>query len=143
MDVCRIIGVTQVRVIYAYTDKMGVVYNGRYFEFFETGRAELMRKYGMAYTEFEKAGYLLPLVETGAKYISSAYYDDLLDVQAEMIFENKPTLKFEYNIFRGNTTIAKGFTVHSFLKAATMTPVKPPKIFTDALEQFNKTGRFK
>lgn len=143
MDDCRITNTAQVRVRYADTDKMGVVYNGKYFEYFEVGRAELMRSKGMSYTEFETAGYLLPLVETGAKFINSAYYDDLLDIQAEMIFENRATLRFEYNIFRSNSTIAKGYTVHTFMKSETMTPVKPPKIFIEALESFLRSGRFK
>jgi acyl-CoA thioester hydrolase len=127
---------TQVRVRYADTDKMGVVYNGMYFTFFEVGRTELMRNFGLPYTEFENAGYILPLVETGARFLSSAFYDDLLEVEAILSLEIKPLVKFEYNILRNNTTIVTGFTVHSFVKADTRKPVKPPRMYVDALEAF-------
>ena len=124
---------TQVRVRYADTDKMGVVYNGNYFTYFEVGRAELMRHFGSPYSGFEKAGYLLPLVESYAKYIKSSYYDDLLDIEAIMPLELKPLLRFDYRVWRGGELLAEGFTVHSFLNIETGRPVKPPKIFREAI----------
>ena len=125
---------TIIRVRYAETDKMGVVYNGEYLTYLEVGRTELMRSKGLPYTEFEKAGYILPLIESYIKYHESAFYDDLLTVRASLSTERKAVVKFEYNILRDNTTIATGYTVHSFVKSETGRPVKPPKIFTDTLQ---------
>jgi acyl-CoA thioester hydrolase len=127
---------TFIRVKYADTDQMGHVYNGRYFEYFEVGRTELMRYNGLPYTVFEERDYLLPLVETGARFISPAFYDDVLDVVASVMVEKKPLVRFEYNILRGDTTIAKGYTVHSFMKRDSRRPVKPPQFFYDAVEEF-------
>lgn len=124
---------TEIRVRYAETDAMGFVYNGEYLAYFEVARCELMRQAGLPYSEFEKMGYYLPLVESHVEYKSPAYYDDLLHLQATMDFEMKPTIRINYNIFRDNTTIAKGYTVHSFLSVATKKPVKPPKAFIDAV----------
>ena len=130
--------ITKIRVKYADTDKMGVVNNGRYLEYFEAGRTELMREYGLPYTEFEKAGFLLPVVEAFASFKSPANYDDILEVEASLKFSYEPFLRFEYNIFRGNTTIAIGYTIHSFLNSETRRPVKPPKVFLDALAKAGK-----
>lgn len=124
---------TPFRVRYADTDKMGIVYNGNYLAFFETGRTELMRAYDMIYVNLESQGYLLPLVEAGVKYLKTATYDDLLTIEAVLKPEYKPTLTFEYNIFLDETTIAKGFTKHCFADAKTLKSRKPPAIFWDAI----------
>lgn len=127
---------TKIRVRYADTDKMGFVYNGMYFTYFETGRAELMRYYGLPYTEFEKAGYYLPLTDTYARYHSPAYYDDLLEVEASLKLEMSPIVQFDYIITKYSEKTASGYTRHIFMNAETMKPVKPPKIFRDALASF-------
>lgn len=127
-----------VRIRYAETDKMGVVYNSNYFIFFEVGRVELMRSYGMKYSDLEKEGYYLPLVESYAKYINSAYYDDVLDIEVELNWDFKPIMKFEYKIFRGEELITTGFTSHCFMKIETMKAVRPPKVFIDAVTKFKK-----
>lgn len=125
---------TKVRVRYAETDKMGFVYNGMYFTYFEVGRTEMMRKAGLPYTELEKSGYQLPLVSAHIDFKSPAFYDDELQIVAQLKFERSATMKINYNIFRDNSTIAEGYTVHSFINAVTKKPVRPPKIFIDALE---------
>jgi len=128
---------TSVRVRYADTDKMGVVYNAVYLVYFEVGRTELMRKVGLAYTEFENAGYHLPLTEAHLTYHQPAFYDDELIIEAFVKPEYKPLIKFEYNIFRGETTIVSGWTIHSFINSM-MKPVKPPKIFIDTINNYYK-----
>ena len=74
--------------------KMGFVYNGVYLTYFEVGRTELMRAFALPYTEFEKNGYFLPLIESNVKYIAPAFYDDLLDIVAFLKTEYKPTVRF-------------------------------------------------
>jgi acyl-CoA thioester hydrolase len=124
---------TRIRVRYAETDKMGFVYNGMYLTYFEVGRTEMMRKVGLPYSELEKLGYQLPLVSAHIDFKSPAFYDDLLEIVAELKFERKATMRINYNILRDNTTIAIGYTVHSFINAVTKKPVKPPKVFIEAL----------
>jgi len=123
----------QIRVRYAETDKMGIVYNGNYLTYFEVARVESMRQTNLPYPEFEKAGYQLPLIESHVNYKSSAFFDDLLIVEAIINFEMKPVLKIDYNIFRDNTTIATGYTVHSYYNHILKIPVRPPRIFVDAI----------
>jgi acyl-CoA thioester hydrolase len=130
--------ITKVRVRYAETDKMGFVYNGIYLTYFEVGRTELMRSLGLPYSEFEKMGFQLPLVSSHIDYKTPAFYDDQLDIVATLNFEMKPTMKIDYNIFRNNSTIAEGYTVHSFINAETKKPVKPPEVFIEALKSAMK-----
>jgi acyl-CoA thioester hydrolase len=125
--------IAQIRVRYAETDKMGIVYNGNYLTYFEVARVEMMRSFGLPYVVIEKSGYQLPLVESHVNYKSPAFFDDLLNIEASFAFELKPVLKIKYNIFRDNTTIATGHTVHSFFSIEKRKPVRPPKIFVDAI----------
>ena len=123
----------QFRVRYADTDKMGFMYNGNYFAYFEVGRTELMRHYGVNYRDLEAAGYLLPLRESFAKYIEPAYYDDLLEVEAILKYDGGALFRFDYNIFRNNSLLTQGFTLHVFMNAESRKAVKPPKVFLEAL----------
>ncbi|MFP4544707.1 MAG: acyl-CoA thioesterase [Candidatus Kapaibacterium sp.] len=124
-----------IRVRYADTDKMGIVYNGNYLVYFEIGRTELMRHHGLSYPELENAGYMLPLVESYARYHNPAFYDDILDIRAELVFENKPFLKFDYKIYKSETLVCSGHTLHAFMSTETRKAVRPPQIFTRAVEK--------
>ena len=73
---------TQIRVRYADTDQMKVVYHGKFLEYFEVGRTALIRSLGLPYAELESRGILLPVIEAYAKYRKPARYDDLLSVEA-------------------------------------------------------------
>ena len=75
--------VSLVRVRYAETDKMGVVYYANYFVWFEVARADLLRSLGWTYREMEAAGVALPVIEAHCQYQRGARYDDELDVMAE------------------------------------------------------------
>ncbi len=124
---------TEIRVRYSDTDKMGFVYNGNYLAFFEIGRTETMRHYGLPYTVFEEYGFFLPVVEAHVRYKTPSYYDDTLRIATVMKPEMKATVRFDYNIFRGDTTIAEGYTVHTFMNAVTRKPVRPPKFYLDIM----------
>lgn len=121
------------RVRYADTDRMGYLYNGNYFAFFEVGRNELFRKQGFKYIQLEEAGYLLPLRDAYAKYLSPAFYDDVLEIKTQLNYNGGAILKFEYEILRDDIKIAEGFTTHMFVTRDSRKTVKPPKIFLDSL----------
>lgn len=125
---------TKIRVRYADTDKMGVVYNSVYLVYFEVGRTELMRANNLPYTEFEKAGYHLPLIEAKVVFRKAAFYDDLLVIKATLDTEKiSAKLQFDYIISRDSDLIAEGYTIHSFMNSTTKRAVKPPEIFLKAL----------
>src|ERR1700761_2513306 len=72
---------TQVRVRYAETDQMNVVYYGNYAQYFEVGRVEAIRQLGFSYKDLEATGIIMPVVEFTAKYLRPARYDDLLTIR--------------------------------------------------------------
>jgi acyl-CoA thioester hydrolase len=80
---------TQVRVRYAETDRMDVVYYGNYAQYFEVGRVETLRSLGISYKDVESMGIILPVVELQIKYLRPAKYDDLLTIKT--IIKTLPT----------------------------------------------------
>ena len=118
---------TTVRVRYAETDQMGVVYHSNYIIYFEIGRTEAMRAAGIAYAELEQRGYVLAVIETGARHRGSARYDDELQARTWLREVTKTRLRFEYAVLRGAETLTTGFTVLAFLDRNNgMKPVRCP-----------------
>ena len=113
-----LINKTMIRVRYADTDKMHFVYNGKYFEYFEVGRTELLRSIGLPYKEIEERGYQLPLLEAGIKYKNAGRYDDLLEIESVLKEIPQPVIHIDYVIRRDGTNeiVAEGFTDHVFIK---------------------------
>src|SRR6202171_5376473 len=72
---------THIRVRYAETDQMNVVYYGNYAQYFEVARAESIRNLGFTYKEMEAAGVMMPVVEMQTKFLRPAHYDDLLNIK--------------------------------------------------------------
>lgn len=129
---------TSIRVRYADTDKMQFVYNGKYLEYFEVGRTELLRSCGLAYSEVENHGYQLPLLEAGLKYHSPGRYDDILLIEASVKELYSAKVHIEYKITKEGTCelIAEGFTTHIFIRTDTKKAVRPPKVYVDALKPY-------
>lgn len=75
---------TQVRVRYAETDQMNIVYHGNYAQYFEVGRVEAMRQLGLSYKDLEATGIIMPVIEWTAKFLRPAHYDDLLTVRTTL-----------------------------------------------------------
>ncbi len=123
-----------VRVRYADTDKMGVVYNGNYLTYFEIGRTELLRAIELPYSELEKHGCLLPVSEAKVLYKIPAVYDDILHITTTFKYSaHSATITIEYKITRDADCIAEGYTTHPFLNATTRRPMRPPKLFIDTI----------
>jgi acyl-CoA thioester hydrolase len=126
------------RVRYADTDKMNIVYNGNYLTYFEVGRTELLRACGLPYSHLEREGFLLPVLEAHIEFKTPALYDDVLYIHTSYVIERKPTIRLEYVIKRGEVELATGYTLHSFVKADSMKPIKPPALFFDAVNEYAK-----
>jgi acyl-CoA thioester hydrolase len=133
---------TEIRVRYADTDQMHFVYNGKYLEYFEVGRTEMLREIGLPYDAIEKKGFLLPVLEANVKYKLPAHYDDILIIKS--FLKKFPDLKvhIDYEIVRKNTTdlIAEGFTVHAFMNKQTKKVIRPPEFFIKAVKKFFPEG---
>src|SRR5882724_1456731 len=106
---------TTVRVRYAETDKMGVVYHANYFVWFEVGRTDLLRGSGWTYKEMEAEGFSLPVIEAHCDYKQPARYDDELEVRTTAGLMSAVRVSFSYELVRpgDGQTLATGRTVHA------------------------------
>ena len=112
--------VTTLRVRYAETDKMGVVYYANFLVWFEVARADLMRSLGWSYREMEATGLSLPVIEAHCEYQRPARYDDEIEVRTEGRMLSAVRMKFSYTVVRraDGTITAQGYTVHAAVDAA-------------------------
>lgn len=116
----------EIRVLYAHTDKMGVVYYARYYEYFEAGRNDMLRKIGFPYSELEKSNIALPVIESHCEYSKSAYYDEIIKIKSILCEIPGVRIKINYEVQRDNEILATGYTIHSFVNFEKMKPVRPP-----------------
>jgi acyl-CoA thioester hydrolase len=106
---------TIVRVRYAETDQMGLVYYGNYFTWFEIGRVEFCRQVGFEYKQMEiEDDSFIVVAEASCRYKRPARFDDLLTVRTRVTGSQRRTIRFAYEIFRqaSEELIAMGETVH-------------------------------
>jgi acyl-CoA thioester hydrolase len=108
----------RVRVRYAETDQMGVVYHANYLVWFEVGRVELMRQRGLDYKRLEiDEGCWIAVVEVTARYKAPARYDDELIVETRVTTVRGPVIRFAYKVIRAvdGLLLCEGETVHVVL----------------------------
>jgi len=108
---------SRLRVRYAETDKMGVVYYANYFVWFEVGRTDLLRSAGWSYREMEIEGFALPVIDARCTYRESAKYDDDIEIRTIGELLSPVRLQFNYDVVRvaDEAPLASGLTVHASL----------------------------
>lgn len=108
---------SKVRVRYADTDAMGVVYHANYLIWFEVGRGDYMRETGIPYTQFEARGIFVPVVDAQLHYKASGRYDEVLLVETRVAELSPAKVKFGYQIRReaDGQLLCEGHTVHAFV----------------------------
>jgi acyl-CoA thioester hydrolase len=110
-----IAGETRLRVRYAETDKMGVVYHSNFVIWFEVGRVELLRQLGFEYSQMEQQDNChIPVVDLRVRYKAPAQYDDEIVIRTELKNVRSTLLHFSYEVFRegDRTLLATGETMH-------------------------------
>lgn len=112
--------VSSLRVRYAETDKMGVVYYANYLVWFEVGRADLLRSLGWSYRDMEAAGISLPVIDARCQYLRPARYDDEIEVRTEGRMLSPVRMEFDYQVVRrvDDSIAATGRTMHASLDAS-------------------------
>jgi acyl-CoA thioester hydrolase len=136
----KIWGETKLRVRYAETDKMGVVYHSNFVIWFEVGRVELLRQLGFQYSEMEAEDNChIPVVDLRVRYKAPAQYDDEIVVRTEIKNVRSSLLHFSYQIFRdGNRMLlATGETMHIIVNNRLERTALPEKY----MRAFNGTKR--
>lgn len=114
---------------YNETDQMGVIYHSNYFVWFEVGRTDYLTNFSMSYKDMEEMGVMLPVIEVGCKYKSSAKYADNLVISTNIESLTPVRIKFNYVIKRegDNVFIAEGFTEHVFASTQNGKPINLKK----------------
>jgi acyl-CoA thioester hydrolase len=129
---------TQIRVRYADTDQMNVVYYGNYAQYFEVGRTESIRQLGLSYKDIEAMGIIMPVVEMHAKYLRSAHYDDLLTIKT--ILKELPAdhrIEFHTEVYNEvGKLLTVGRVVLYFIKTTTREKTTMPAQLTLALKKY-------
>lgn len=125
----------EVRVRYAETDQMGVVYHGNYAQYFEMGRVEWLRNLGLSYAFMEKNGVMLPVVSLTINYKKPARYDDLLRVRTIFKKQESVRIEFDYEIYNEKAELlTTGNSVLVFVDMKTGRPVSPPDYVIEKLK---------
>jgi acyl-CoA thioester hydrolase len=111
---------TLVRVRYAETDRMGVVYYANYLVWFEVGRTEWLRETGWSYREMEIEGVALPVIEAHCVYRQPARYDDEIEIVTRATLMTPVRIRFDYDAVRrqDGVRVAEGYTIHAALDPA-------------------------
>jgi acyl-CoA thioester hydrolase len=105
----------RVRVRYAETDQMGVVYHANYLVWFEVGRVEFMRAHGLSYKEMEEEeGCMIAVAEATVRYKAPARYDEELVVETRLVSARGSLIRFGYRVVReaDGVLLCEGDTVH-------------------------------
>lgn len=125
----------ELRVRYSETDQMGVVYHGNYAQYFEVGRVEWLRKFGVSYKQMEEDGVMLPVISLCIKYKKSARYDDLIKVKTQLVKTPTATIEFDYQITNQEDEIlATGNTSLAFIDINRNRPMRCPRFILDQLQ---------
>ncbi len=125
---------TTVRVRYADTDQMGLVYHARYLEWFEIGRTELLRALGLPYATLEEKGWLLPVIEVRCRYKIPARYDQVVSIISRIAEIPRARIHIDYQLeSEDGALLAEGYTEHMFVNREGK-PLRPPKEFIELLK---------
>lgn len=129
---------TQIRIHYALTDQMGVVYHGHYAQFYEIGRTEALRSLHLTYKEVEASGVIMMVTEIHSKFLRPAVYDDLITVVTtvkELPVHHK--IIFHSELFNEKDKLLNiGDVILYFIDAKTMKRTTMPENMREKLVEY-------
>ena len=123
---------TSLKVRFAETDAMGVVYHANYLPWCECARLELIESIGLNYAQMTQCGFHLPVVEAHLKYRRPAKFGDTINIECSICERPSVKIKVEYKIYANNILLAEAQTIHVFINSSGA-PVKPPREYAEVL----------
>ena len=115
---------------------MGVVYHANYAVYFEVGRTEWLRQFGLSYSRMEAEGIMLPVISLNINYKNSARYDDVLKVKTTLKKMPTASIEFEYELVnQKGDLLATGQTTLAFINLERNRPTRCPKYLLDKLQK--------
>ena len=135
---------TKIRVRYGETDQMGYLYYGNYGQYYEVGRAEMIRSVGISYRDMEaEHGTLMPVMSLNMRFVRPALYDELLTVKTTLRKLPNRTITFHHEIFNEKNKLVNGGSVKlCFVDAATNKSVPAPDYLLEKLIPFFEIPKF-
>jgi acyl-CoA thioester hydrolase len=129
---------TTIRIHYALTDQMGVVYHGNFAQLYEIGRAEAIRELGYTYKDIEAMGIIMPVISLQSNFIRPAKYDDLITIKT--VLKTLPLhhkIVFNHEVYNQNDVLLnKGEIALYFLEASTFKKINMPAALAEKLTPF-------
>lgn len=129
---------TKLRIHYALTDQMGIVYHGNYAQFYEIGRTEALRSLGLTYKDIEAMGVIMPVIDMHLRFLRPAKYDDLIRIEItvkELPLHHK--IVFHGEIFNEKDQLLNaGAVTLYFMDAKTMNRVNMPEEIVEKMREF-------
>lgn len=125
----------KIRVWYKHTDQMGICHHSNFICYYEAARSEWMRAIGLPFSEVERRGIMMPILEVQSKYLRPAHYDELLTVR--IMLKEPPTARitFYYEIYNEQEQLLNtGMTQLGFIHSDTRRPCRCPEWFAELLE---------
>lgn len=127
------------RVLYAETDKMGIVHHSNYVRYYETARWELFRSLGISYYSVEEAGYMLPVIHMNFRFLKTAHYDEQLTVRTRLKAIKGARLWFTYELYNEQyELINEAETELAFVRSNNFKPCGAPCFIKEAIEKHRK-----
>jgi len=129
---------TNLRVRYAETDQMNVVYHGNFAQYFEVARSEAIRELGFTYKEMEAIGIIMPIVELHIKFHRPAHYDDLLTIHTLLKeLPDRHRIEFFHDVYNeAGKLLANGRVVLYFMNETKMTRANIPAQLKERLSKY-------
>ena len=129
------IAIVRDRVRFVETDLMGVVHHSNYFRWFEMARVEFLRSANVLLPELIASGIVFPIMDVQCKYRQSAYFDDQIRIEAELVDFSRVKLCFAYKVWRESdgTLLAEGRTRNAFTDINGRI-IRLPQIYFDRIE---------
>lgn len=125
---------TKIRVRYGETDQMGVVYHANYVKYFEIGRTEWLRNFGLTYKEIEEKNIIMPVISLQVNYKKSALYDEVIQVKTSLVKAPSASIEFHYEITNDKgELLANGTTILAFVDTLKKRPTRCPKFLLDKI----------
>jgi acyl-CoA thioester hydrolase len=131
---------TDIRVRFAETDAQGIAHNSSYFVWFEVARVEYLEEYAHGYQRLRDEGIEALVLESHARYIEPAVFDDRLKVFTRCVEARGARFRYEYEVRRGDDTIADGWTAHATVDAKTLRPTRLPRWLLDAIASAGRSA---
>ena len=130
---------SEIVVRYQETDQMGIVHHSVYPVWYEVARTDYCKQMGLRYLEMESMGIMTPIYEVHSHYKSPARYDDVLTVQTIVKRLTPYRIEFRYEIFKEDTLIHYGETVHVWVDSKEFKPLNLKKYFPDVYQLIEST----